>query len=123
MTWICCQIGAREHYAVPRALHRHGALKALLADAWLPPGNPLRQITSKGRDRFHHDLAGASVFASTFGSAAFDLRGALAGLRGWRRIMARNEWFEEIAVSRLSTIRESRAPCTLFAYSYAAKKL
>ena len=38
-SWICCQVGAREHYAVPRALHRAGALHALVTDAWAdPPG-------------------------------------------------------------------------------------
>jgi len=30
--WICCQIGAREHYAVPRALHRQGMLAGLVTD-------------------------------------------------------------------------------------------
>ena len=24
MKWICCQLGAREHYAIPRALFRLG---------------------------------------------------------------------------------------------------
>jgi len=30
--WICCQIGAREHYAVPRALHEQGLLAGLVTD-------------------------------------------------------------------------------------------
>ena len=36
MTWICCQLGAREHYAIPRALYRLGMLDYLLTDAWVP---------------------------------------------------------------------------------------
>src|ERR1041385_9208151 len=28
--WICCQLGAREHYAVPRALKRDGLLAGLI---------------------------------------------------------------------------------------------
>lgn len=34
--WIVAQIGAREHYAVPRALHQQGHLRALYTDAWAP---------------------------------------------------------------------------------------
>lgn len=30
--WICCQIGAREHYAVARALHEQGLLAGLVTD-------------------------------------------------------------------------------------------
>lgn len=34
MPWLCTQIGAREHYAVPRSLHRRGALARLCTDLW-----------------------------------------------------------------------------------------
>jgi hypothetical protein len=30
--WVVCQIGARENYAVARALHRHGRLAALFTE-------------------------------------------------------------------------------------------
>ncbi len=36
VSWICCQLGAREHFAVPRALHRDGKLAQLVTDAWAP---------------------------------------------------------------------------------------
>ena len=32
--WICSQIGAREHYAIPRALDKTGRLGALYTDFW-----------------------------------------------------------------------------------------
>lgn len=35
--WICCQIGAREHYAIPIAFHQEGQLSHLITDAWVPP--------------------------------------------------------------------------------------
>jgi len=35
--WICAQIGAREHYAVARALHKQGRLAALCTDFWAGP--------------------------------------------------------------------------------------
>jgi hypothetical protein len=34
MKWICTQIGAREHYAVPRVLHAEGKLESLYTDFW-----------------------------------------------------------------------------------------
>jgi glycosyltransferase involved in cell wall biosynthesis len=33
--WIVCQLGAREHYAVARALQRSGELALLVTDIWL----------------------------------------------------------------------------------------
>ena len=57
--WICCQIGAREHYTVPRALHRSGRLAVLYTDYWA--GSAVRKLAiSKFRPlavRFHPDLA------------------------------------------------------------------
>lgn len=32
--WFCAQLGAREHYAIPRALHAKGALVGLMTDYW-----------------------------------------------------------------------------------------
>jgi glycosyltransferase involved in cell wall biosynthesis len=34
MKWICSQIGAREHYAVPRVLQSEGKLESLYTDFW-----------------------------------------------------------------------------------------
>ena len=39
MKWLCCQLGAREHYAIPRALFRIGMLGCLVTDAWVPPSS------------------------------------------------------------------------------------
>jgi glycosyltransferase involved in cell wall biosynthesis len=35
--WICVQLGAREHYAIPRALHRTDRLEALFTELWSGP--------------------------------------------------------------------------------------
>jgi glycosyltransferase involved in cell wall biosynthesis len=123
MNWICCQIGAREHYAVARALHRCGALEFLLTDAWLPPGNLLGKTMHGLHERFHKELAKANVSASNFKTIGFELRAKIAGLDGWPQIIARNVWFQRMAVSRLSRIRPPEAPRTLFAFSYAALDL
>ena len=64
--WICSQIGAREHYSIPRVLHRSGKLECLFTDFWASA--PLRligRITGKTSlaTRFHPELADASVTA------------------------------------------------------------
>lgn len=71
MTWICSQIGAREHYAIPRVLHREGKLARLYTDRWA--NAPLRSI---GRitgmpvfeARYHRDLRKAHVSAFNLSS-------------------------------------------------------
>lgn len=65
--WICCQIGAREHYAVPRVLHRSKRLTALYTDFWA--GSTVRQLAGITNlkplrslaTRFNSDLAEAPV--------------------------------------------------------------
>ena len=63
-TWIVSQIGAREHYAIPRALHRSGRLDSLYTDFWAGPlwraaGRMLGRSSLAGR--YHPELAGAQV--------------------------------------------------------------
>jgi len=45
--WICSQIGAREHYAIPRALHKTGRLDTLYTDFWA--GSALRSVLEQSR--------------------------------------------------------------------------
>ncbi len=45
--WICCQLGAREHYAIPRALYRSRALDRLITDAWVPRRSILRIVGNR----------------------------------------------------------------------------
>ena len=64
MNWICSQIGAREHYAIPRVLHRRGKLDSLYTDLWASP--LWREAGSLiGRpalaSRYHRDLETAHV--------------------------------------------------------------
>jgi Glycosyl transferases group 1 len=57
MKWICSQIGAREHYAIPRVLTRKGDLKSFFTDLWFPPKNILRTLSSSFSGRFHPELS------------------------------------------------------------------
>lgn len=72
--WICCQLGAREHYAIPRALHRAGSLEGLVTDTWVAPGNLLGTARPALRQRFHSELRDARVLFSNVGSISFELR-------------------------------------------------
>lgn len=119
--WTVLQIGAREHYAVARALHREGLLDQLLTDCWVPPRSALARIPRARRlvGRYHQELATARVKAPSLRSLAFELGGRLPGAtHGWRRTMARNAWFQRWARRRFGRALDS--PQTLFAYSYAA---
>jgi glycosyltransferase involved in cell wall biosynthesis len=51
---------------------------------------------------------------------AFELGARFAGYSDWTQIIARNEWFQRMAVARLSRIEGS---CTVMAYSYAAREI
>src|SRR6266496_4426939 len=121
--WICSQLGAREHYAIPRALFRQGSLDQLLTDAWAPPGNPLAAFGLG--ERFHPDLTKAPVRAWTSRLLAFELAARLKRISGWPLIVARNHWFERKVVAYLSSSRFSvlGSHPIVFAYSYAAREI
>lgn len=67
--WIVSQIGAREHYAVPRALHERNLLRHLFTDAWCDWGRSLlRALPEPARslaNRYHPDLPREAVTAFT----------------------------------------------------------
>ena len=123
MNWICCQVGAREHYAVARALNKLGVLECLVTDAWLRPNNPLAKIKHSLRERFHTQLASAHVSAANHDIIKFEVQAKIAGVKGWSRIMARNKWFQEIAKAKLAGIEATETPRIVFAYSYAARDI
>jgi len=62
--WICAQIGAREHYAIPRTLYAHGKLKRLYTDFWATSAwRGIGRIAGQSGlvTRYHSDLQGAPV--------------------------------------------------------------
>src|SRR6266513_2052207 len=122
MKWICCQLGAREHYAIPRALFRRGALDWLVTDAWVPPSSVLAKISAGTlADRFHNELSDARVMAFNSSVILFEMLARARRLAELERIIARNRWFQWKVVgalnSQLSTL--SSQPI-LLSYSYAA---
>jgi glycosyltransferase involved in cell wall biosynthesis len=121
--WICCQIGAREHFAVARALHRHDALRLLITDAWVRPGNPIGLLSPGLRARYHEKLEGTDVYGPAVRNIAFELRARYSKRQGWPLVMARNGWFQRVALSRLSQIDVGKRAPVLMSYSYAAGEL
>lgn len=122
--WICCQLGAREHYAVPRALRLGGLLREFLTDLWIRPNTLTNYWRNKLGRRFHPELAQAHVTAANTAAFAFAFKSQARGLNGWPLISKRNEWFQESVVAQLK--RREREPdqqTTIFAYSYAAQHI
>ena len=127
MKWICCQLGAREHYAIPRALSRTGALDYLITDAWVPPSSVFAKLcgeTSRLRDRFHDELHDARVKAFTWSSIQFEVLARARGLNTWASVSARNQWFQGKIINALtSDIGLSTSDSLiLLSYSYTARE-
>jgi glycosyltransferase involved in cell wall biosynthesis len=120
--WLCSQLGAREHYAIPRALFRRRVLEQLATDAWVPPSSLLAALSFGLGERFHFDLTEAPVQAWNSRLLAFELAARLKRLSGWRAIIARNHWFQRRVASFLSRHQHStlNSQPTLFSYSYTA---
>lgn len=125
MKWFCCQLGAREHYAVPRALQRGGVLGEFFTDLWIRPGTLLHSWKKGLTGRFHPELASARITAPNVAALRFELKASLARENGWKLIRERNEWFQRQALAQLArTPPESgNGQQTIFAYSYAARQI
>lgn len=121
-SWICCQLGARQHYAVPLALHHANQLAYLLTDAWLPRSVARWLPTSLAKlgERFHPALVDAPIHAFTGALIRFELAQGWQK-SDWERIYARDRWFQQQAVQALQRISLSlNSRPILFAFSYAA---
>lgn len=111
-SWVCCQLGAREHYVVPRALQHRGLLRELITDLWI-----------RATGRFHPGLASARVTASNAAALTFALRSGVAGTKGWTLIDKRNDWFQRAVVNQLTRRQHDADGISVFAYSYAAAEI
>ena len=123
--WLCCQLGAREHYAIPRALFRMELLGCLLTDAWFSPSSLLAKICGHGSnlaERFHQELGKARVKAFNSSSILFETLARGRRLQMWPSVLARNDWFQHKVVGALKSdvrLHTSDTPI-LLSYSYTA---
>ena len=122
--WVCCQIGRREHYAIPRALQRRGELAGLITDFWAggvfaaTPGR-------RSRERYHDELRSAPVWAPSAASVVLETSLRVSRQNGWDAILRRNDWFQAAAAGRIEHLarHQDRSPMICFAYSYAAARV
>ncbi|MEO7132972.1 MAG: glycosyltransferase, partial [Vicinamibacterales bacterium] len=86
--WLCCQLGAREHYAVPRALHRHQRLAHLITDAWVAPESPFRALRGgrarRLRERYHEELSRVRITHFTSSLISHEFLWNAQGRSGWQ---------------------------------------
>ncbi len=128
--WVCAQLGSREHYAIPRVLHRRGQLELLLTDYWNAGGGGIAALApgreaAKASQRFHPELASAAVEHLGWRRLAFEIRARLMKRDGWETILRRNALFQRVMIRRLDKRRDElrAAPGIFFSYSYAALEL
>jgi glycosyltransferase involved in cell wall biosynthesis len=128
--WLFFQLGAREHYALPRSFHQRGELAALFTDAWIDPRSPWRamlgRLSPRLQSRFEPTLRDARVEHFTGSLLWFEARRALMGRTGtWDDIIARNRWFQHRAVQRLAKTGllapGGSGRSIVHAFSYAAR--
>ena len=120
--WLCCQLGARDHYAIPRALFRLGTLDWLVTDAWIPPSSVLPKISGRSlADRFHNELSDARVLAFNSSAILFEMLARARRLTEWETIIERNQWFQRKVIGALKSQLSTRSgQPILLSYSYAA---
>ena len=130
--WIFFQLGAREHYVLPYALRKYGALTALFTDVWANPRSSyswpiLARLSSRLISRFEPNLKEARVEHFTKSFIWFEAKHILLGRRSnsWKHIIARNRWFQQRAVQRLNACGLlADSPRAVFhAFSYAARDI
>jgi glycosyltransferase involved in cell wall biosynthesis len=122
LPWIVCQIGAREHYSIARALHKSRRLAALVTDMWVPPSLATNLLPSSLVGRFHTELADAVVAAPTFRSLMSLLKsGRGAGRR--MKVLQSNRQFQVRTLALLERLPLKGSHKILFSYSYAASEL
>lgn len=115
-SWTVCQLGAREHYAIPRALLGDGRPVHLVTDFW---AGRSRWAIGRLAERVHPECRDDVVTDFGLSLLTFEAVSRLRRLRSWGLIEARNAWFDREAARRLERLAPGG---TLFAYSYAASR-
>jgi len=118
MSWACLQLGSREHYAIPAALHAAGRLDALVTDCWLSCSSAafVRPLFPSLAGRRRDDVPSHLVRHRTAQRIGLDVILRLRREDMWSAAMRRNAWFGKWAATE---IRRVRSRC-VFSYSYAA---
>ena len=120
-SWICFQIGAREHYAVPRAISASGRDVRLVTDVWAT-AHSRSWMPKAWRQRSHPDVP--SQWVTSWNVSAFALRLKTQSRTTWDRILIEDQWFQKKAATALrKLVAQHSQPPIVFAYSYAALRI
>lgn len=124
MKWIVCHLGAREHYAIPRALHASHHLECLLTDFWVKPNSLLSSIPGLQRlsDRYHSDLSEVDVLAPNVQIFSAEILWRLQNNSFLEKSIQKNHLFQHWVIQQLERM-DLPKDLTLFAYSYAANEI
>ena len=130
-SWICSQIGSREHFIIPSILAENNRLELLLCDYWSRPGRLWEHIPHTGfkklKERSHPSISGTQVQDTGASRLIFDFRQKRNGASTWEQIFARNTWYQDWHLAKLNQPEILRnlkeKPGIFFSYSYAAGKL
>ena len=119
MNWTSIQLGSREHYAIPCALHSAGKLDCLITDTWLSSGAAalVRPFHPSLAGRRHERLPDSKVRSNTAGRLLTDLRLRRQRKSSWSTVLERNAWFGAWAADQSA---KAGSP-VVFSYSYTAK--
>ena len=122
-SWLVCQLGAREHFAIPRALLQAGLLGGLCTDVW--SGSLLRAVAplagSRGRAfaaRWHPGIPSSLVKHWTGESLLRQLMPRHRQSTPYERFIDEGEWFGGKVRAWLKS--RSNLPTTLFSYDTTA---
>jgi glycosyltransferase involved in cell wall biosynthesis len=120
MSWITSQLGSREHYAIPRALHEVGHLNALFTDVWIGKGMAglLKPLVPSLASRRHCGIPDALVRSSTVGRVLMDRRLRQQKLPSWEACLQRNQWYSGWASTQLQRVQAD----VFFSYAYTARQ-
>jgi len=122
--WICCQLGAREHYAVPRALKRQGVPVRMLTDFWCSHRwLPRNGILSSFHSRYHPELSAKEITAFTSRLLVNRLGSRLLRRSWYSEQVAVNTGFQKRCIAAMKRIPRDSSTRVVFAYSYAAKDI
>lgn len=122
--WICCQLGAREHYALPRSLKQLGVPVRMMTDLWCPYLRlPRVGILSSFQSRFHPDFSPDEVIAFTSRSLANRVGNRLHRKSWYAEQVSVNTDFQRNCIAAMKRIPKDSPKPIVFAYSYAAKEI
>lgn len=120
MSWACLQLGSREHYAIPAALHAARRLDALVTDVWASRRAAvlMRRISPALACRRRDEIPDSFIYCRTVGRLYMDLKLRLRNVGGWSAIMERNAWFQNWASRELECLHSK----VVFSFAYTARK-